>query len=241
MENISRNTTNSKTTESNRFRLYFTNKLVLRGNKTISLANLSIYYTWQNIKDEYKNNKFKITAPTWNETFDLPDRSYTIADIQDNFLGIVKKHESDITSSEESPILIYPNVIKNRIVFKIKAGYKLKLLTNGTMKLLGDGTIIDQNKNDKNVPELENATSVLLHCNAVRNDHLQNSKLLYSFVPNNSFGRLLSIQPRELIHAKTSNSIFDYLEIWFTDQNNNPLKFEEKIDVSLVIVTCFLK
>ena len=194
MENIFMNTTNSKTTECNRFRLYFTNKVDLRGNKTISLANLSICYTWQNIKDEYKNNKFKITAPTWKETFDLPDGSYTIADIHDNFWRIVKKHEIDITSSEESPILIYPNVKKkNRIVFKIKTGYKLELLTNEAIKLLGDGPIIDQNKNDKNVPELEKVTSVLLHSNVVHNDHLQNSEFLYSFVSNNSFGRLLSI------------------------------------------------
>ena len=125
------NTTKSKTTESNRFRLYFTNKLDLRASKTIS-------NTWQNIKDEYKNNKFKITAPTWNETFDLPDGSYAIADIQDKFFGIVKKHKS-----EESPILIYPNLTKNRVVFKIRTGYKLELLINETMKLLGDGPIID--------------------------------------------------------------------------------------------------
>ena len=65
-------TKNSKTTESIRFRLYFTNILDLRENKAMSLSNFPIYYNWQNIKDEYKNNKFKITAPTWNETFDLP-------------------------------------------------------------------------------------------------------------------------------------------------------------------------
>ena len=76
------------------------------------------------------------------------------------------------------------------------------------MKLLGDGPIIEQNKNDKNVPELEKVTSVLLHCNVVHNDHLQSSKLLYSSVTNNSFGKLLSNQPRKLIHTKTSNSIF---------------------------------
>ena len=73
METIFMNTNNSKTSESSRFRLYFTDKLDLRGNKTIVLANLSIYYTWQNVKSEYKNNKLKIVAPTWDETFDLPD------------------------------------------------------------------------------------------------------------------------------------------------------------------------
>ena len=81
METIFVNTKNSKTKKSSRFRLYFTDKLYLRGNKTTALTNLSIYYTWQNIKCEYKNNKFKITGPTWDETFDLPHGSYSVADI----------------------------------------------------------------------------------------------------------------------------------------------------------------
>ena len=83
METIFMNTKNSKTNESNRFRLCFTDKLCLRGNKTMALANFSI-------KSEYKNNKFKITVPTWDETFDLPDGSYTIADIQDYFCTSLK-------------------------------------------------------------------------------------------------------------------------------------------------------
>ena len=190
MENIFMNTRNSKTSQSNKFRLYFTNKLDLRGNRKISLVNLSIHHTWQNIKDEYKNNRFEIIGPTWDETFDLPDGSYTVADIQDYFLWVIKKHETDVNSSEESPILIYPNKIRNMIVLKIKTGYKLELLTSETMALLGDGAIVDSNKNGKNVPELEKVSSVLLHCNVVHNDHLRNSKLLYSFVRNNSFGNL---------------------------------------------------
>ena len=159
METIFMNTKNSKTSESNRFRLYFTDTLDLRGNKTTALSNLSIYYTRQNIKSDYKNNKFKLIAPTWDESFDLPDGSYTIADIEDYFLYLIKKRET-ITSSEESPILIYPNKIKNRIVFKIKTGYKLQMLTNKTMALLGDGPIVDQDENSRNVPELEQVRSV---------------------------------------------------------------------------------
>ena len=82
------------------------------------------YYTWKNIKSAY-NNKFKISAPTWNDEFDLPDGSYSISEIQDYFEFIIKKHE---TLTENPPIKINPNEIKNRIVFKIKAGYKLELL-----------------------------------------------------------------------------------------------------------------
>ena len=81
------------------------------------MVNLSIYYTWKNIKSEYNNNKFKISAPTWNDGFDLPDGSYSISDIQDYFEFIIKKHE---TLVENPPIQIYPNKIKNRIVFKVK-------------------------------------------------------------------------------------------------------------------------
>ena len=77
----------------------------------------NIYYTWKNIKSEYKNNKFKISAPTWNYTFDLPDGSYSIADIQDYFEFIIKKREN---LSEDPPVEIYPNKTKNRITFQIK-------------------------------------------------------------------------------------------------------------------------
>ena len=87
------NTENSQTSESHRFKLDLTDKLNLKGRKNMALANLSIYYTSKNIKSEYNNNKFKISAPTWNETFDLSDGSYSIADIQDYFEFIIKKHD----------------------------------------------------------------------------------------------------------------------------------------------------
>ena len=103
-------------------------------NITVVLVNLSIYYTWKNIKSAYNNNKSKITAPTWNDEFELPDSSYSISDIQYYFEFIIKKQE---TLAENPPIQIYPNKIKNRIVFKIKAGYKLELLSPEAMKLLG--------------------------------------------------------------------------------------------------------
>ena len=133
----------------------------------MALGNLSIYYTWKNVKSIYNNNKFKISAPTWNETFDLPDGSYNISEIQDYIEYIIKKHE---TISENAPILICANTINNRIVFKIKSGYKLELLPKETMKLLGSTKdIIDADKNSENVPRLENVEVVLVHCNLVNN------------------------------------------------------------------------
>ena len=130
------NTENTKTNESNKFIYQFTNKRNLKTpkNKNIGLVNLSIYYTWENIRSEYNNNKFKISAPTWNDNFDLPDGSYSISDIQDYFEFIMRKHEP---LTENPSIQIYPNKIKNRIIFKVKKGYELDLISPETMKLLG--------------------------------------------------------------------------------------------------------
>ena len=100
----------------------------------MALASLSIYYTWKNVNSIYNNNKFKISAPTWNDTFDLPDGLYNIPAIQNYLKYIIKKHE---TTAETAPILIYANKITNRVVFKIKAEYKLHLLSKETMTLLG--------------------------------------------------------------------------------------------------------
>ena len=166
METFFMNSKNSKTNEPNRFKYVLIDKLDLRNpNKNMALANLSTYYTWKNVKSIYKNNKFKISAPTWNETFDLPDGSYNISEIQDYFEYIIKKHG---TIGENAPILVYANTINNRIVFKIKSGYKLELLSKGAMKLLGiTKDIIDADKNSENVPRLENVEVVLVHCNLV--------------------------------------------------------------------------
>ena len=121
------NTENSETNEPHRFRLSLADKVNSKNpNRNIALGNLSIYYTWKNIKPTYNNNKFKIFASTWNDTIDLPDGSYSIADIQDYFEFIIKKHE---TLTE---ILLY-----KFIPIKLKTGYRLKLLSPETMKLLG--------------------------------------------------------------------------------------------------------
>ena len=95
METIFMNTENSKTSEPHIFKLDLTDKLHLANpNKNLALANLSIYYTWKTIKSKYNKNKFKISAPTWNDTFDLPDGSYFIADIHNYFEFITKKHQT---------------------------------------------------------------------------------------------------------------------------------------------------
>ena len=120
------NSKNRKKSESHRFELDLTDKLNLKHpKKNMALAKLSIYYTGKIIKSEYSNNKFKISASTQNDTFDLPDGSYSIAYVQDYFEFIIKKHE---TLTENPPVQIYPNKIKNRIVFKIKNRLQIRIV-----------------------------------------------------------------------------------------------------------------
>ena len=108
------NTENSKTNEYNKFLYEFTDKLNLKNpNKNMALPNLSIYYTWKNITSEYSNNKFKITASTWNDEFHLPDGPYSISDIQYYFEYIIKKHE---TIADNPPVQIYVNKTKTGFV-----------------------------------------------------------------------------------------------------------------------------
>ena len=197
------------------------------------LANLSIYYTWKNIKSEYYSNEFKISAPTWNDTFDLPNGSYSIADIQDYFEFIIKKHE---TITENPSIQIYPNKIKNRITFKIKTGYKLELLTPETMKLLGSTKkVVDKDKNGENVPKLESVEVVLVHCNLVKNDYQHTLKVLFTFVPNKEFGQLINVSPHAFTIMNTINTEFSSAEVWFTDQSSKALEIEDSVNLTLII------
>ena len=190
MDTIFMNSENSKTPKPHVLVLKLTNKLDLRiGKKVIALSNLSIYYTWKNIKSSYNSNKFKISAPTWNDKFELPDGSYSVSDIQDYFEYILKKHGEDI---DESSVQICVNKIGNRITFEIKKGYSLELLNLETTKLLGSTeNKITRNKNGGNVPHLEITDVVLVHCDIINNDYQQDSRVSYMFVPNKSLGRLL--------------------------------------------------
>ena len=222
METFFMNSKNSKTNEQNRFKDDLINKLDLKNpKKNMALVNLSIYYTWKNVKSIYKNNKYKISAPTWNETFDLPDGLNNILEIQDYIEYIIKKHE---TIGKNAPILIYANTVNNRIVFKIKSGYRLELLSKETM-------------NSENVPRLENVEVVLVRCNLVNNSYQQHSRILFTFVPTKQYGQLISISPHSLVFLKTMNTEFSEIVVWFTDQNNNALEIEDNVNISLIINT----
>ena len=201
----------------------------------MALATLSIYYTWKNIKSEYNNNKFKISAPTWNDEFNLPAGSYSVSHIQDYVEYIIKKHE---TIADNPPVQIYANKIENRTVFKTKTGYKVELLTEETMQLSGSSKKdVNQNKDGEIVPRLETVKVFLVHCNLVNNSYQQASKLLSTFVPNKQFGQLITITPHSPTMLKTANAEFSFIEIWFTDQNNRPLEIEDNVNVTLIIGT----
>ena len=192
-----------------------------------------IYYTWKNTKSSYKNNKFKISAPTLNNKFEVPDGSYSVSDIQNYFEYTLKKHEENI---ENPSVKIYMNKIENRITFRIKNEYSLELLTPETMKLLGSTkNKITKDKNSENVLHLEITEVVLVHCNFVNNDYQQDSRVLYTFVPNKPFGSLLEISPTNHIFLKTFNSEYDEIKVWFTDQNSQPLQIEDRINLTMVI------
>ena len=128
------NSRNSKTSDPQRQLFNLTERVDLkRKDKYIALSNLTIYYRRKNIKKSFKNIKFEISAPTWNEELEEPDGSYSISDIRDYFEYILKIHGKKTVN----PLIrIYISKIQNRITFKIKTGYFLKLLTPEIMKLL---------------------------------------------------------------------------------------------------------
>ena len=129
------NSENCKTSEPHVLILTLTHKLDLRGvEKSIALSNLSIYYTWKNIKGSYKNNKFKISAPTFNDKLELPGGLHSVSNIQDYFEYILKKHGENI---DNPSLKIYANKLQNEITFEIKNGYSLEILTPEKMKLFG--------------------------------------------------------------------------------------------------------
>ena len=135
MDTIFMNSENSRTSEYHVLLLKLIDKLDLRGDKkSVVLSNLSIYDTCRNIKSSYKINKFKISAPTWSDEFELPDGLCSISEIQDYFEYILKKHNESVDNPQ---IEIFVSKNENRITFKIKNGYYLELLTPETMKLLG--------------------------------------------------------------------------------------------------------
>ena len=155
---------------------------------------------------------------------------YSVSDIQDYFEYILKKHGESV---DKPSLQIHVNKIENRVAFKIKNGYSLELLRSETMKLLGSTE--NKDKSGENVPHLEITEVVLVHSNIINNDYQQDSRILYTFVPNKPFGSLLEISPTNHIFLKTFNSEYDETKVRFIDQNSQSLEIEDRINLTLVI------
>ena len=188
-----------------------------------------VFITHEETKSSYNNNKFKISAATWNDEFELPDGSYSVSDIQDYFKYILKKHGEN---TNKPSVQIYVNKIENRITFKIKDGYSLELLTPETTG--STKSKISKDKNGENVPYLEIKEVVLVRCNVVKNDYQQDARVLHTFVPNKPFGSLLYIFPSSHIFLKTFNSQYNEIMVSFTDQSSKPLQTEDRINLMVI-------
>ena len=176
------NSENSKTSESYRLLRNLPHKINLkRSDKYVVSSHLSMYYAWKNIKKSYKNNKYKISASTWNEKFELPDGPYYISGIQDYFECILKKHGE---KTDNPSIRICVNQMEKRIRSKIKRGYYFQILTPETVKSLGS--------TKSKITKEENGETVvlLINCNFDNNDYQRDSRVSYAFAPNKSFGQL---------------------------------------------------
>ena len=126
--------------------------------------------------------------------------------------------------------------MKNRIVFKIKTGYKLELLALETMKLLGiTKNVVNKDKDAEIVPKLESAEVVLVHCSLHKYDYQHASEVLFSFVPNKQFGQLINISPHSLTMMNTANTEFSFVEVWFTDQANKAFEIEDYVNLALIV------
>ena len=148
-------------------------------------------------------------------------------------MHILKKHSENV---DDPSIRIYVNKIENRITFKIENGHYGELLTPETMKLIGcTKSKITKDKNGENVPHLEIGELVLVHCSLISIDYQQDSRILYTFVPNKPFGSLLEILPTNHIFLKTLNLEFQEIKVWFTDLTSKPLEVEDKINLTLII------
>ena len=138
--------------------------------------------------------------------------------------------------TENPPVQIYPNKIKNRIVFKINTGYKLELLTPETMKLLGNTKRdIYKDKNGETLAKLESVEVVLVHWDLVKNDYQHTSKVLFNFVPNKQFRQLMNISPHSLTMMNTVNTEFCSVEVWFLDQGSKAFEIEDNVNLTLII------
>ena len=211
------NSKTNKKSESYRFKLDLTDKINFKHPKKHDFSQFDVFVTPGKASSQ---NTTTANSKVWHQLdiFDLPDGSYSIENIQKYFEFIIKKQE---TLSENPPVQIYPNKIRNRIIFKIKMCHKLELLTPETMRLLGSTEKgADKDKGGKKVPKLQSVEVV---------------KVLFTFAPNKKFGQVINISPHSLKMMNTGNIEFSSVEVWFTDQASKALEIKDNINLALII------
>lgn len=243
--------TNSNAGTSNKYKLSIQLTSPMRlDDCLVCVSDISMYYSWPNIKSTYGNNTFRYKRTTDNQEFDviIPDGSYDVKDLN-NYLRHIMKHNGDNPDDKgEYPIRLYANHIYQRVTVVTKNNYILELPKDGFGKTLGF-TETTQNgdkfasigsdieKNGDSIPQIERVESVSVHCNLVNNKYQLDSSLIYSFTPDKAFGALLNIKP-DFPHWRNTRRGVDIsqIDVWFTDQDNNYLDIEDpKIRVELQI------
>lgn len=230
--------------EAHKLTLKLRQKMVLE-DSLISLVNLTLYYSWFNIKEKYGNNTFVYIKNGEQTNITLPDGSYSINDIN-NYLHFIMRANQDTIDDNiinvpdgdttSYPINLFANSVYNRVTVVLSDGYSLQL-GEGMAKVLGfSKRTISTTQNGDLVPELERVTTVLVHSNLVENEFVVDSSLLFSFTPHVPFGHILNVSPNFPRWCSTRNSEFSEVSVWFTDQDNRPLEIEDpNITADIVI------
>ena len=226
-------------------------------NCEVCLSDISMYYSWPNIKSSYGNNKFKYTRLTDNKVFDveLPDGSYEVKDIN-SYLRFVMVRNGDkidiVDKKERYPIELYINTLFYTVTILTNDKYTVQLPIDGLGKvlgftktaeegdkyaLIGPHDLNNKGENGNTIPQIERVESVFVHCNLVDNEHQLDNYLLHRFTPEVPPGHLINIKPNyqdwsNAVHNRDINEI----DVWFTDQDNRPLDIKDpKISVILQI------
>ena len=157
-----------------------------------------------------KNNKFKLSAPKWNEEFELPDGSFSVSDIKDCFEYILRKKHGEKTDNPS--IKVYVNKIENRITFKMKRILSQTFNAWNNEITWSNKSKITKDENGKDMPHLDITEVILVHYNIADNNYQQDSRVLYKFVINKSFGQLLDISPRNFVFLQLLTENFYILK-----------------------------
>lgn len=241
MNSIVLTTTNSSTSDPNKFSYRLSNSMVLKDN-LICLSNLNIYYTWRNFKEEYDNTSLEYVYIPKNVTvpIKIPDGSYDIKQLN-NVIHHFMKQNKHVEQDDSYGINLYPNPVYNRVTVSVSSEFKISKMSNGLQKTLGiDASQLPLRNIDVNglhVPKIERVEAVLVHCNLVQNLYQQDSSLIYSFTPSGSYGMLLSEKPNFPLWRETrQNSEINEINIHFTDQEYRPLEVEDSVLIELQLV-----